>query len=391
MNKFLVSATLAVFSAVAVRPALADSLGCFDGLKEIWYNTYKVTDKQQTYSDMTSILDWTFEQLDHEISSQKSGGSGSIKVPLPILEEVFNFGANANFSSEANWEKKHTVKEAYYSFSESKKSEDILKVLFMRTGSAEAVAVFKACVESTEPLKVLVGGDELSEFVLNVVWSPQTGLHPATTKITKISMANARFASPQAFPVTVNPLAAASFKIKRTKVSERGFISVSTTGGTRFIDLPKFIQPAPDIRHAAKDVLASWSSWTPTGLVVRAGDTVSLAVTSGSWTISKAGFGNYKYNKGEGMPWSEFVNLDPKASTYTWVLPGVNPGALAGRIGNGNAFLVGNNKSFTSTENGELQLIINDAKEGLACSDNDGHLNVSATITTPASNESGMF
>lgn len=369
-------------------PAIAaDPIECLQGLKDVWYNTYQITDKQTSTRDMKTLLDWNFEQLDTEIRTQKSSGGGSLKVPIPIMENVFNFGASAYSSSDSNWQKNHKVKEAYRSMSESSSLDDTMKAVFIKTASHEAVEAYRECVQATQPLRVRTGGDVYKDFQLNVLWTQQPATQPSI-KITEVSLSGAKFASPQIFPITVNSGAAKSFNLLRMSPRSRGFITVSTTGGTRFVDLAQYV-PQDKIRTSYIPVIATNANQTPTGLNVKKGDTVSVTVTNGTWTISKAGYGNYPESNGTGMTWAEFQTRDPQWAQYTWPMKAANPGALVSKIGNVWT-QIGSGNSWTATEDGELMLSINDAQEGLGLSDNNGILKVTITVTTPAE-ESGVM
>lgn len=361
----------------------ADPIECMEVLKDVWYNTYHITDKETTYNEMRTVLDWTFEDLNTEIQRKRSSSGGSLSIPLPVLESVFNLGASAYSGNDSNWERNHRVKEAYYSSAESRNLNDVLKVVFMRTASREAVEAYRECVQSNEPLRVRTGGDLLSDFQLIVSWTQRPGSSPSI-EVDKVHLTGAKFAEPQTFPQTVSSGTAKAFSIIRTSPNTRGFVTVSTTGGTRYIDLPVPPGRPPVVTTTTTvDVSSTATSPSSSGIRVRRGSTVSVQVNSGSWTISKPGYGSYPYTNGIGMPWEQFKARDPQWARYTWPMPGANPGALIAQIGSIKT-QVGSGKSWTATEDGELVLLINDATQGPGMSDNDGILNVTNTVTTPA-------
>jgi hypothetical protein len=103
-------------------------------------------------------------------------------------------------------------------------------------------------------------------------------------------------------------------------------------------------------------------TWTPTGLIVRAGEVLTSQTTgeiqlSGDPNDKAHSAGAYSQRRpGPGAP-----------------LPQELAGALIGRIGNGQPFAIGNNTSVRMPESGQLFLGINDDSVG----DNAGQYSVS--------------
>ena len=113
------------------------------------------------------------------------------------------------------------------------------------------------------------------------------------------------------------------------------------------------------------------TGWQRTGVVVEAGDVVSVSVVSGTWTHWEGG---RPYNGGQGdttyicanvMPASECFEPDPYSPQ----------GALIGEIENW-VVGIGTANTFTAQRNGELLLRIND----LYVADNDGELTVDVVV-----------
>lgn len=109
-------------------------------------------------------------------------------------------------------------------------------------------------------------------------------------------------------------------------------------------------------------VVVANQAWTPTGLIVRRGETLTFQTTG---EVQLSGDGNDKAHS---------------AGAYSQRRPGAGAplsqelaGALVARIGNGQPFAVGNNTVVTMPEAGQLFLGVNDDSLG----DNAGQFNVS--------------
>ena len=103
------------------------------------------------------------------------------------------------------------------------------------------------------------------------------------------------------------------------------------------------------------------SAWTPTGLSVRRGEPLTI---NASGEIRIAG--------------PTGLAASPAGSSETFPsnpMPGVPTGALIGRIGNGQPFLIGNQTQVTAPAAGQLFLGINDSNHG----DNEGSFQVQVT------------
>jgi hypothetical protein len=140
-----------------------------------------------------------------------------------------------------------------------------------------------------------------------------------------------------------------SAEIGRIYLAPTGATS-GTTGGN--------VQPGP----AGTVAVVSNQAWTPTGLIVRRGETLTLQTTgeiqlSGDANDKAHSAGAYNQRRpGSGAP-----------------LPQELAGALVARIGNGQPFAIGNNSTVTMPEAGQLFLGVNDDSLG----DNAGQFNVS--------------
>jgi hypothetical protein len=102
--------------------------------------------------------------------------------------------------------------------------------------------------------------------------------------------------------------------------------------------------------------------WTPTGLIVRRGETLTLQTTG---EIQLSGDPNDKAHSA-----GAYSQRRPGAGAP---LPQELAGALIGRIGNGQPFGIGNNTTVTMPDSGQLFLGINDDSLG----DNAGQFNAS--------------
>jgi hypothetical protein len=143
-----------------------------------------------------------------------------------------------------------------------------------------------------------------------------------------------------------------SNEIARIYLAPQGAAGVGTTGAT--------VSPA----SAGTIVVPANQAWVPTGINVRAGETLNFQ-TTGEIVLSadpndKAhSAGHYGQRRpGPGAP-----------------LPNAFTGALVGRINNGEVFPIGNMTSVTMPASGQLYLGINDDTLG----DNSGQFNVTIT------------
>jgi Ca2+-binding EF-hand superfamily protein len=117
------------------------------------------------------------------------------------------------------------------------------------------------------------------------------------------------------------------------------------------------------VREAARTVVVSArQQWVDTGIEVRAGDYVySTATGRVSWA--------------PGATYTDPNGASPAGNNYP--LPGVGEGALLGRIGNTQAFLVGANlEGYRASTAGRLYLMVNDD----ALTDNQGSFRASVTV-----------
>jgi hypothetical protein len=106
--------------------------------------------------------------------------------------------------------------------------------------------------------------------------------------------------------------------------------------------------------------------WTPTGVIVRRGDTVTFNAT-GEIRIG-----------GPGNPTANPAGVSPQTTAPGAPLDNAPAGALIGRVGNGRPFLIGNQERVRMTEAGQLFVGINDGH----LEDNEGAFQVSLQIQT---------
>jgi hypothetical protein len=113
--------------------------------------------------------------------------------------------------------------------------------------------------------------------------------------------------------------------------------------------------------------VAATQAWTPTGIQVRRNEQVTIAgsgqvdIASGGAPASVSG-GN---------------DMNPANALAT-----AKTGALIGRIGNGQPFLIGERTTFRATDNGQLLLGVNDSHHG----DNSGAFEVDVVVNGGRSN-----
>jgi hypothetical protein len=115
--------------------------------------------------------------------------------------------------------------------------------------------------------------------------------------------------------------------------------------------------------------------WQASGVTLFSGQKAAIVVSGGSWTA----------NPQTGMCGAGGSGYVAKPG-YT--LPGAREGALIGRVGSNPPFLVGPAANAPDGQTGMLSLCINDDIErryGSGLSDNRGALNVTVTLTGPAS------
>jgi hypothetical protein len=101
--------------------------------------------------------------------------------------------------------------------------------------------------------------------------------------------------------------------------------------------------------------------WTPTGLTVRRGEPLTINASGEVRIAGPTGLAASPAGSSETFP------SNP--------LPGVPTGALIGRIGNGQPFLIGNQTQVSAPAAGQLFLGVNDSNHG----DNEGSFQVQVT------------
>jgi hypothetical protein len=95
-------------------------------------------------------------------------------------------------------------------------------------------------------------------------------------------------------------------------------------------------------------VVSAKEQWTPTGLVVRRGETITFNTT-----------GEVQLSTANDDPASA-VGVKSGRVTASAPVPRATAGALIGRVGNGQPFLIGNQTSVTMPASGQLFLGVND-------------------------------
>lgn len=113
-------------------------------------------------------------------------------------------------------------------------------------------------------------------------------------------------------------------------------------------------------------VRAFRSYWQDSGVKVSAGDKVTISA-QGRWDHKHEGDLYGPAGNGDIPDWTVF----PTAPT----------GALLGRIGNSEPFLVGEGLTFTARESGSLLFVMNDGRKGY--DDNRGRVQVTITVARP--------
>ncbi len=109
------------------------------------------------------------------------------------------------------------------------------------------------------------------------------------------------------------------------------------------------------------------SSWLDTGIYIPKGSNSTITYISGQWTA------NPEIDNGE-LYGPEGVPITAKPG---YAMPGANEGALVGRIGEGEPFLIGRGVTIPSDLEGNLKVVINDdlnGEYGKGLTDNQGNL-----------------
>ncbi len=114
-------------------------------------------------------------------------------------------------------------------------------------------------------------------------------------------------------------------------------------------------------------MIRAYYSWQDTGITVKAGEKVSVAVM-GEWSNQKDGD---LYGPGGNG------NLDPSD-----IMPSAPVGAMLGRIGDSPPFLVGDHTDFTARVSGTLWLVMNDWP-GSGHNDNRGRVDAVIGVSSP--------
>jgi hypothetical protein len=117
----------------------------------------------------------------------------------------------------------------------------------------------------------------------------------------------------------------------------------------------------PSAPSSAGITVSGRNPWTPTGINVRRGEPLTI---NASGEVRIAGPNGLAASPGGS---SETFPSNP--------MPGVPTGALIGRIGNGQPFLIGNQTQITAPAAGQLFLGVNDSNHG----DNEGQFQVQVT------------
>ncbi len=138
-------------------------------------------------------------------------------------------------------------------------------------------------------------------------------------------------------------------RIVLARPNDAGNTGVGTGGAT------------PSGPSSAGVTVSGRNPWTPTGINVRRGEPLTI---NASGEVRIAGPNGLAASPGGS---SETFPSNP--------MPGVPTGALIGRIGNGQPFLIGNQTQITAPAAGQLFLGVNDSNHG----DNEGQFQVQVT------------
>jgi len=138
--------------------------------------------------------------------------------------------------------------------------------------------------------------------------------------------------------------------------------------------------------ETSKFTVSANQSWQDTGVTLSAGDNISITYLSGQWDWTS----EYPDFDAQGDPnpqnTCEHISklIAPGATPGICALPSAQAGALVGKIGNGTPFLVGDNYTFTISNNVKsgtrLYLMNNDVFDGLG--DNSGKIEVMISISS---------
>lgn len=124
-------------------------------------------------------------------------------------------------------------------------------------------------------------------------------------------------------------------------------------------------QPTPTIHRVHINIPAS-ACWVNTGVKISTGEALVMGASGQANTWGGRDISN-------GGPGGQPKNM---CGDVKCPLLGANYGALIGRIGEGETFLVGSRLELTAEEAGELYLTINDWE----CADNSGSFTVTITF-----------
>lgn len=127
--------------------------------------------------------------------------------------------------------------------------------------------------------------------------------------------------------------------------------------------------PTPLVIPVKKDIIVeSTESWQPSGIMVTAGQKVTINHVSGTWTVDK---NRLNHTDAEGNPDAGVSEGEP--------IPYRTKGLLIARIGGGTPVEIGNSGQIDVKYEGELELTINDSP--LCClADNEGSIIVSIEV-----------
>jgi hypothetical protein len=125
-------------------------------------------------------------------------------------------------------------------------------------------------------------------------------------------------------------------------VLARPSTAVATTGNPSTIGIP----------GGQGIAVSGTQAWTPTGIVVRRGDVLTVSAT-GEVRLST-----------DAADMASAAGANSQRMSQNAPLPNTTAGALIGRVGNGAPFPIGNQTTITAPANGQLFLGINDDHVG---------------------------
>src|SRR5947207_3441927 len=133
---------------------------------------------------------------------------------------------------------------------------------------------------------------------------------------------------------------------RRVAVAAVAFVAVMASVPTANAATP----PSTSVKVKSED------TWTPTGIDVRAGDTITITATG----LIHFGQGNIDRVRPPGPPPLACTRIKNQVGAGRFPVPTLPCWSLIGRIGAGPPFEIGGRKTFLAPSAGELSLGVND-------------------------------